>query len=153
MEEESKISEAPVTIEEEAEYFTRTILKDILPTIEEPDPFITLLGTLSILFNRIKWKNQIVRLNQSGKAQIKTEDKYFNEIVFEQFREVLNLPPDIVSFESDDYRLTSLINLSFIQIMNIFIESHQYLVSTTSITLEQFDQTLAYEIDLLNLLE
>ena len=35
-------------------------------------------------------------------------------MVLEQFREVLNLPSEIVTDESDDERLMSHINLSFI---------------------------------------
>jgi hypothetical protein len=58
MEEESKSSEVPVTVEhEKVQIFIWQVLEDILPTIDDPDPFLTLLGTLSILYNRIKWKN------------------------------------------------------------------------------------------------
>ena len=97
MTEESKTTDVPVTVEQEAEYFISQVINDILPTIDDPDPFLTLLGTLSILFNRIKWKNAVNWVNQRGKLQTKMEDKYFNERVLEQFREVLNLPFEIVN--------------------------------------------------------
>jgi hypothetical protein len=54
MEEESKTSDVPVSIEQEVQCFINQIMDDVLPTIDEPDPFLTILGTLSILFNRIK---------------------------------------------------------------------------------------------------
>jgi hypothetical protein len=58
MEEELKSSEVPVTVEDEkVQMFIRQAIEDILPTIDESDPFLTLLGTLSIIYNRIKWKN------------------------------------------------------------------------------------------------
>jgi hypothetical protein len=37
--------------------FIKQVIKDILPTIDDPDPILTLLGTLSILCNRIKFKD------------------------------------------------------------------------------------------------
>ena len=85
MEEESKTPDVPVTVEQEVQSFIRQVINDILPTIDDPDPFLTVLGTLSILFNRIKYKNMVILLNQLHNLQIKMEDKYFNERVFEQF--------------------------------------------------------------------
>ena len=93
-----------------------------MPTIDNPDPYLTLLGTLSILFNRIKEKNLVNKLNQDGNLEIKMEDKYFHKTVLEKFIEVLNLPSEIVTPESDDESMMSLINLSFIQLMNFFLE-------------------------------
>ena len=58
------------------EFLIKKIL-NILPTINDPDPILTLLGTLSILFNRIKFKNSIHELNKKG-FQIIIGDKYFN---------------------------------------------------------------------------
>ena len=92
-------------------------------------------------------------MNQRSKLDIKMEDKYFIEMVLEQFREVLNLPSEIVTDESDDESLLSLINLSFIQLMNSYLEQHKCPVSQGSITMQLFDQTVAYEIDFLKLLE
>jgi hypothetical protein len=63
-------------------------------------------------------------MNQDEKLKIKMEDKYFNERVLEQFLEVFNLPSEIVTDESDDDRLIFLINRIFIQLMNIYLESH-----------------------------
>ena len=54
MVEESKTAVVPVTIEKEVESFISHVRNDIMATIDEPDPFLTVLGTLSILFNRIK---------------------------------------------------------------------------------------------------
>jgi hypothetical protein len=79
MVEESKIIEVPVTVEDEkVQIFIRKVFEDILPTIDDSDPYLTLLGTLSILYNRIKWKNGVNELNQDGNLQIKMEDKYFS---------------------------------------------------------------------------
>ena len=153
MEEELKTTEVPATVEhEKVQLFTLQILEDILPTIDEPEPILTILGTLSILFNRIKWKNLVSIINQDLKQQIKMEDKYFNETVLKQLIEVLNLPPEIVTNESDDDSLMSLINLSFIQLMNIYLEQHKCPAFPGSITMQLFDQTVAYEIDFLSLL-
>ena len=63
-----------------------------MATLDEPDPFLTVLGTLSILFNRIKEKNRLVEIIQEYQVQISMDDKYFDERVFEQFRKVLNFP-------------------------------------------------------------
>ena len=150
MEEESKTTDVSVTVEQEVQSFIRQVINDILPTIDDPDPFLTVLGTLSILFNRIKYKNMVILLNQLHNLQIKMEDKYFNERVFEQFHQVLNT---FVTLQSDDERMMSVINLSFIQLINIFLESYQYSVSKVNISMEQFDQTVAYEIDLVKMLE
>jgi hypothetical protein len=57
------------------------VKKDLLPIIHDPDPILTILGTLSIFCNRIKFKNWINLRNQDGKLQIKIEDKYFDERV------------------------------------------------------------------------
>jgi hypothetical protein len=100
-------------------------LKDILPTIDDPDPYLTLLGTLSILFNRIKDKNGVEnmnKMNQDSNLQLKMEDKYFNKTVLKQFIEILNLPSEIVTPESDDESIMSLVNFSFIQLMNSYLE-------------------------------
>jgi hypothetical protein len=70
MEEESKTSDAPVSIEQEVQCFISQIMDDVLPTIDEPDPFLTILGTLSILLNRIKKKNMVNELNQREMLQI-----------------------------------------------------------------------------------
>jgi hypothetical protein len=75
-------------------------------------------------------------MNQVCELQIKMEDKYFNEWIFEKFRQVLNLPSEIVSDESDDERLMFVINFSFNQLMNIFLESHQLPVSACTITIK-----------------
>ena len=133
--------------------FIWQVLEDILPDIDDPEPFLTLLGTLSILYNRIKWKNEINILNQHLNLQIKMEDKYFNKSVLEQFIEALNLPSEIVTYESEDEPLMSLINLSFNELMNYYLEQHMCRVSPAKITMELFDQTVAYEIDFLKLLE
>ena len=85
-----------------------------MPTIDEPDPFLTVLGTLSILFNRIKDKNAIFWVIQEYQVQISMDDKYFNERVFEQFRKFLKLPSEIVTDESNDDWLMTLVDLSFI---------------------------------------
>ena len=116
--------------------FIIQVIKDIIPTIDDPDPILTLLGTISILFNRIKWKNRVIEINQDHWLQIKMEDKYFNERVLGQFREILSLPYEIVTLESDDESLMSLIRISFIQLMKIYLESHQYPVSAVNITME-----------------
>jgi hypothetical protein len=42
------------------------------------------------------------------------DDKYFNERVFEQLRKVLDLPSEIATRESNDDRLMSIVDLSFI---------------------------------------
>ena len=47
----------------------------------------------------------------------------------------------------------SLINLSFNELMNFYFKQHQCPVSPAKITLQLFDQTVAYEIDFLKLLE
>jgi hypothetical protein len=79
MDEELKSSEIPVTVEDEkVQMFIWQVLEDILPTKDDSDPFLTLLGTLSILYNRIKWKNTINGIIQECELQIKMEDKYFN---------------------------------------------------------------------------
>jgi hypothetical protein len=46
--------------------------------MDDPEPFLTLLGTLSILYNRIKFKNWVDTLIKDLKVQVKMEDKYFN---------------------------------------------------------------------------
>ena len=50
------------------------------------------------------------------------EDKCFHETVLEKFIEVLKLPYEIVTPESDDECTLSLINLGFIQLMNFYID-------------------------------
>ena len=50
------------------------------------------------------------------------DDKYFNQTVLEQFIEVFNLPSELVTDESDDEIMMSYINLSFIQLMNLYLE-------------------------------
>ena len=72
--------------------------------------------------------------------------------MLKQFIELLDLPSEIVTFESDDESLMSLINLSFIQLMNSYLEQHKSPVSPGKITMQLFDQTVAYEIDFLMLL-
>jgi hypothetical protein len=69
MEEEVKTADVPVTIEEDVESFILQVLEDILPSIDDPDPFQTILGTLSILFNRIMTKNWVNIFYQAGKEQ------------------------------------------------------------------------------------
>jgi hypothetical protein len=79
MVEELKSSEVRVTVEDEkVQIFTLEVLVKILPIIDDSDPFLTLIGTLSILCNRIKEKNGINEIIQDCELQIKTEDKYFN---------------------------------------------------------------------------
>lgn len=90
--------------------------------MDDPDPILTLLGTLSILFNRIKFKNFLNQMIQTSKLQIMMEDKYFDEWVFERFKFRLKLFSDIVTDESDDDRVLSIISLSFNQFMNIYLE-------------------------------
>jgi hypothetical protein len=75
MEEESKRAELPVSIEQEAESFTKQVIKDILPTIAVPDPILTLLGTLSILWNRILTSNHVNDMITFGLLPIKMEDQ------------------------------------------------------------------------------
>ena len=130
MEEESKTAEVPETVEQKkVKFFIQYINKDILPTIFDPDPLLTVLGTLSILYNRIKLKNKVYILIQYLDLQIKMEDKYFNKSVIEQFIEALNLPSEIVTDESEDETLMSLINLSFNELMKTFLEWHMCPVS------------------------
>jgi hypothetical protein len=52
------------------------------------------------------------------------EDKYFNERVLEQFREVLKVPSEIVTDESDDKRLISY--------QAQFYSTHEYLLRVAS---------------------
>jgi hypothetical protein len=79
MDEELKSSEETVTDEDEkVQMFIWQNIKDILVTIDDSDPFLTLLGTLSILYNRIKRKNMLNLMIQASNLQIKMEDKYFN---------------------------------------------------------------------------
>ena len=85
MEEESKTTVVPVTVQYEVQSFIRKVINEILPTIDDPDPFLTIFGTLSILFNRIKSKNIFNIMNQRSKLPVKMEDKYFNECAFEKF--------------------------------------------------------------------
>ena len=47
----------------------------------------------------------------------------------------------------------SLINLSFNELMNYNLEQRMCQVSSAKITMEYFDQTVAYDIDFLKLLE
>ena len=47
----------------------------------------------------------------------------------------------------------SLIDLSFIDLMNFYLEQHKCPVSPNEITMQFFDQTIAFEIDFLKLLE
>ena len=63
------------------QFFIKQVIKDILPTIDDPEPFLTLLGTLSILCNRIKFKDWLNLMNQDSKLHVKMDDKYFNERV------------------------------------------------------------------------
>jgi hypothetical protein len=64
------------------------------------------------------------------------DDKYFNGRVFEQFRKVLDLPSEIATRESNDDRLMSIVDLSFIELMKIYLESVHCLVSVGNITME-----------------
>ena len=107
-----------------------------MPDIDDPEPFLTLLGTLSILYNRIKYKNLIYNYNQEFNLQIKMEDEYFNQTILEQFLGVLKLPSEKVTDGENISRLASLLNLSFSQLMNNFLESHHYPVSESSITMK-----------------
>jgi hypothetical protein len=53
------------------------------------------------------------------------EDKYFYESALVQFCEILNVPSDIMTRESDDDdRAIYIIKMSFIQLMNFYLESH-----------------------------
>ena len=63
--------------------------------------------------------------------------------MLEQFIDVFKLPPEIVTAESDDETLMSLINLSFIQLMNFYLEEQKYPVTPANITIElpEFDPT------------
>ena len=144
MEEESKTAEVHVPIEQEVESFISYVMTDIMSTKDEPDRFLTVLGTLSILFNRIKQKNYLIKIIQKYQVQINMEDKFYNESVLEQFRKVLNIPTEIATRESNDDRLISLVELSFIHLMTIYLESVHYLFSAGNITMEQFDIILAY---------
>ena len=81
------------------------------------------------------------------------EDKYFNQSVLEKFIEVMNLPDEIVTRISEDETMMSLIDLSFIQLINIHLERHDLQVSLGKITMKLFDKTVAYEIDFLKLLK
>ena len=62
------------------------------------------------------------KMNQDSNLQLKMEDKYFNKTVLKQFIEILNLPSEIVTPESDDESIMSLVNFSFIQLMNSYLE-------------------------------
>lgn len=77
-------------------------MEEILPFIDDPDPILNILGTLSILYNRIKNKYIVYKINQDGKLQIKMEDKYYNEMVLQLFLGILNLHHEIVTDKSDD---------------------------------------------------
>ena len=68
--------------------------------------------------------------------QISMDDKYFNESVFEQLRKFLKLPSEIVTRESNDDMIISLLSISFIQLMKIYLESIHCLVSAGNITME-----------------
>jgi hypothetical protein len=109
---------------------------DILPKIDDPSPILTLFGTLSILCNRIKFKNELFLMDKDGNLKIKMEDKYFNKWALEQFLNVLNLPSEFVTVESVDDRSIILIERSFNLLMNIYLEYQKYPVSTINITME-----------------
>jgi hypothetical protein len=64
------------------------------------------------------------------------KDKYFNEKVFEQFRKFLKLPSEIATPESNDDMLMSLLSIFFIQLMNSYLESLNYIDSAGNITME-----------------
>ena len=153
MEEVTKTAVVPVTIEQQVESFISQVKNDILPSIDKPDTFIILLDTLSILCNRIKTKNTINTMIQNDKLQINfLADNNFNERTFQKFCEIINLS-DIVTDELDDDLLMYFINLGFDQRMNIYLESNQFPVSAFSISMDQFDQALAFQINFLTLLE
>jgi hypothetical protein len=122
--------------EKEAEFFTKQILKEILPTTDVPDPILTVIGSLSILYNRINFNKLFNVYILSAFFPIKTEDKYFNKRVLEQLLEVLKLPSERVTDENKFAWLTSIIKLSFKQLMVKYLESHHYPVSTAKITME-----------------
>ena len=144
MEEESKTAVAPVTIEQEVESFISHVMNKIMRTIDDPDPFLTVLGTLSILFNRIKKKNQFIEIIQEYQVQISMDDKYFDQKVFEQLRQFLKLPFEIVTRESNDDMIMSLLSISFIKLMKIYLESVNFLVFAGKITMEYLDKIFAY---------
>ena len=55
--------------------------------------------------------------------------------MLEQYIDVFKLPPEIVTAESDDETLMSIINLSFIQLMNIYLEKQKCPVTPANITI------------------
>lgn len=74
--------------------------------------------------------------------QINMEDKYYDESVLEQICKILNLSKISYLLETDepDYDLLmSVINISFVQLMKIYLESHQCPVSPANITMELFN--------------
>jgi hypothetical protein len=87
------------------------------------------------------------------KIQIKMEDKYFNESALQKIIKHLKLPSDIVTDNSADEIQMSLIKFLFDEYMNFFLKMHKFPITPANITLESFDQTIAYEIDFLKLLE
>jgi hypothetical protein len=97
MVESSMSTEVPVSTKWEAESFTRHIIEEILPTLDVPNPILTLIGTLTILFNRIYSKDMINEWKPTGLLLIKMEDEYFNQTILEQFLGVLKLPSEKVT--------------------------------------------------------
>jgi hypothetical protein len=85
MEEVIKSTEVFLTIEEQAESFTRQILNDILPTIDVPYPLLNIMGTLTILYNRILKKNAVKDWSLTGLLVIKKQDEFFNQSILELF--------------------------------------------------------------------
>jgi hypothetical protein len=84
--------------------------------------------------------------------KIKMEDKFLNLILHEEFIKILNLPPKIVTNESEDEIMMSLINISFIELMNIYLQQHYCTISPGKIIMQLFYLTVAYEFDFLKLL-
>ena len=72
--------------------------------------------------------------------------------MLKQFIELIDISSETVTYESDDESLMSLINLTFNQLMNSYLEQLNHPVCLDRITMELFDQTVAYEIDFLKLL-
>jgi hypothetical protein len=80
------------------------------------------MGTLTILYNRILNVNIIKKWSQTSLLLIKIEDKYFIQRIHDHFLLLLNLRSERLIDEENFERLTSVIKLSFSQLMNTFLE-------------------------------
>jgi hypothetical protein len=93
------------------------------------------MGTLSILYNRIQNTNFICNLNQCGELPIVMEDKYFDKRVLSKIIKVLNLSQaDITDIDAFEL-ISSLLNISFSNLINKYIEQHHYSIKATNISM------------------